>query len=72
MIRFCRSRFQPFRPRKSQVPSTAARLTSNGGVLVLAMAERQLGLTTIFRNDSALFVLKPEKNRSGFRLSGAG
>jgi hypothetical protein len=41
MIRVCHSRFQPFRPRKSH---DGGRLTSNWGVMLLAMAERRLGL----------------------------
>ena len=41
-------RFQPFTPRKSQLLFDGGRLTSNGGVMLLAMAERRLGLAVKF------------------------
>ena len=44
MIRFCRSRFQPLSAKKVTAAFDGGRLTSNGGVMLLAMAERRLGL----------------------------
>ncbi len=44
MIRCCHSRFQLFTPKKITAAFDGGRLTSNGGVMLLAMAERRLGL----------------------------